>query len=179
MPEIEIRPAVEDDIPELVKMDHDYQTDYVWQIDRILDEGQVTLNFREVRLPRAVKVNYPTQPETLNEDWDKRSGVLVANMKTKTVGYICIQQNESTGTAWFTDLAVTPELRRKGIGTALILAGQDWADHHRLRRVILVMQSKNYPAVRLAMRLGYEFCGYNDYYFSNQDIALFFSRFVR
>jgi ribosomal protein S18 acetylase RimI-like enzyme len=45
--------------------------------------------------------------------------------------------------------------------------------------MILEMQSKNIPAVHLAMRLGYEFCGYNDHYYSNQDIALFFAQFLR
>jgi RimJ/RimL family protein N-acetyltransferase len=41
------------------------------------------------------------------------------------------------------------------------------------------MQSKNHPAIQLAHKLGFEFCGYNDHYFSNQDIALFFSRPLR
>ena len=38
------------------------------------------------------------------------------------------------------------------------------------------MQSKNYPAIHLALNQGYAFCGYNDHYYSTQDIALFFVR---
>jgi hypothetical protein len=40
------------------------------------------------------------------------------------------------------------------------------------------MQSKNHPAMMLAQKYGYEFCGYNDRYYSNQDIALVFMRAV-
>jgi RimJ/RimL family protein N-acetyltransferase len=41
------------------------------------------------------------------------------------------------------------------------------------------MHSKNMAAVRLAMKMGFEFCGYNDQYYANQDIALFFSALLR
>lgn len=179
MPEVEIRPAVSADIPELIKLEHSYQTDYVWQMDRNMDEGHIGIGFREVRLPRSVKVDYPHQPEQLLNDWTNRSGVLVAALRGLAVGYACVNSSTPTSTAWITDLVIDRGVRRQGVGTALILGVQDWADHQRLRRAIMVMQSKNYPAIRLALRLGYEFCGYNDYYYSNQDIALFFSRFVR
>jgi len=38
------------------------------------------------------------------------------------------------------------------------------------------MTSKNYAAIRLSQKLGFEFCGYNDHYYLTQDIALFFGR---
>jgi RimJ/RimL family protein N-acetyltransferase len=38
------------------------------------------------------------------------------------------------------------------------------------------MLSKNNAAIRLAQKLGYEFCGYNDHYYETQDIAIFFGR---
>ena len=46
-------------------------------------------------------------------------------------------------------------------------------------RAMLEMPSKNNPAMRLAQKLGYEFCGYNDQYYETQDIALFFGRSIR
>ena len=72
-----------------------------------------------------------------------------------------------------------PDLRREGIGTALILAAQDWGIEHGARRIMLEIHSKNHPAIQMARKLNYEFCGYNDNYFPNQDIALFFSRSLR
>jgi GNAT superfamily N-acetyltransferase len=76
-------------------------------------------------------------------------------------------------------LVVVPSARRKGIASALILAAQDWARRRNDRRMILELQSKNTPAIRMALKLGFEFCGYNDHYYLNQDIALFFTQFLR
>jgi hypothetical protein len=40
------------------------------------------------------------------------------------------------------------------------------------------MQTKNYPAIQFARAQGFVFCGFNDHYYMNQDIALFFGRGV-
>jgi ribosomal protein S18 acetylase RimI-like enzyme len=76
-------------------------------------------------------------------------------------------------------MVVRPDTRRKGIASGLVLAAQEWAAERRCRRILLEMQSKNFPAICLAIKLGYEFCGYQDQYFANQDTALFFTRFMR
>jgi ribosomal protein S18 acetylase RimI-like enzyme len=69
-------------------------------------------------------------------------------------------------------------LRRQGIGKALLLAAEDWAVHRGNFRLILELQSKNHPGISLARKRGYEFCGYIDRYYPNQDIALFFGKSV-
>jgi hypothetical protein len=45
--------------------------------------------------------------------------------------------------------------------------------------MVLEMQPKNHAAISMAQKLGFDLCGYNDRYYSNRDIALFFSRSVR
>jgi ribosomal protein S18 acetylase RimI-like enzyme len=45
--------------------------------------------------------------------------------------------------------------------------------------MVLEMQPKNYPAIQLAQKLGFDFCGYNDRYYANRDIALFFAKGLR
>ncbi len=179
MPKIEIRPAVVDDMSRISQMDHDFKTSYVWQMDVITDEGQTGVSFREVRLPRPVKVEFPRLPDQVRLDWPERLSVLVGLFEGELVGYIAISERIAPTTAWITDLAVDPELRRQGIGSALVLAAQEWTVQRRLRRVVLEMQSKNIPAVHLAKKLGYEFCGYNDRYYENQDIAVFFGLSLR
>jgi RimJ/RimL family protein N-acetyltransferase len=54
--------------------------------------------------------------------------------------------------------------RRRGVGSALLAAGQAWAESRAHRRLIVEVQSKNLPAIRLVQKFGYEFCGYNDQY---------------
>lgn len=179
MPQIEIRPVLSADISNLIQIDHACQTDYVWQMSRSVDEGEVVIQFREVRLPRSVQVEYPYPPTSLVENWKDRAGLLVASMDGEPVGYIGLSESKSSATVAISDLAVTLPHRRKGIATALLLAAQQWAMHRRMRSVALTVQSKNYPAIRLALKLGFDFCGYNDDYYANQDIALFFNRFLK
>ena len=38
------------------------------------------------------------------------------------------------------------------------------------------MQTKNFPAMQFARAQGFVFCGFNDHYYTNQDIALFFGK---
>ncbi len=179
MPEIEIRHANLTDITKLIGLEHSFLTSYVWQMDRSFEKGQWTVNFREVRLPRPTKVDYPISAEILGTELAQRSGLLVAALKNEPVGYVGIKAMSVTGTAWVTDLVVNNDMRRKGIGSALVLAAQDWAASRNLLRLVLEMQSKNFPAIHLALKMGYEFSGYNDQYYATRDIALFFARFLR
>lgn len=179
MPEIEIRPVVAADVPALVALDHTCETDYVWQMERTFDEAQMTINFRQVRLPRPVQLEYPRPPQMLQQERFNRLVLLVAVMGGRPVGYVRLKDDVIPGAAWISDLVVDAYSRRKGIGTALVLAGQQWAAQHSLRRVVLEMSSKNHPATELATRLGYEFSGYNDHYYLSQNIAVFFAQFLR
>jgi len=180
MPEVQIRPAVVNDLSSLVRIEHSYQSLYVWQMDRVVEDGQILLNFRQTRLPRPVRVDYLGSHPLLNEDnWSRYQAVFVATIQQIPVGYIGLSDQFSPKTLWVTDCAVRDDHRRQGIGTALVIAAQDWAAEQGFRRAVLEMQSKNHPAIQMARKLGYEFCGYNDHYFANQDIALFFSRSLR
>ena len=180
MPEIQIRPAAASDLPSLIKIEHGYQSQYVWQMDRAVEDGQIQVNFRQTRLPRPVRVDYSGSHPLMNEDnWSRYQAVFVASINDTVVGYIGLSDQVVPKTLWVTDCAVREDHRRHGIGTALVLAAQEWAAENGFRKAILEMQSKNHPAIQFARKLGYEFCGYNDHYFANQDIALFFSRSLR
>jgi len=179
MPKIEIRPAKSDDIPSLIALEHSYVSDYVWQMELQRDEQKTSIVFRQVKLPRSVQVKYPRNPQELAEEWTKRNGVLVATMDAEIVGYACLMNNMAPNTTWVTDLVVLRRQRRQGIGTALLIASQDWAMQKNNRRILLEMQPKNFPAISLAEKLGFDLCGYNDHYYTNQDIALFFSKWLR
>lgn len=182
MPEIQIRSAQAADIEALIAIDHNYSTDYVWQMEvQQPDENEISVRFRQVRLPRSVRVEYPRSLQSLKTGWKKRSSLLMALTpeNDEIVGYVSISKDLVPLTAWITDIAVIPRLRRRGIGAALILAAQEWAKKQHLTRIILEAQPKNDPAISLAQILGFGFCGYNDRYYANQDIALFFAKSIR
>jgi ribosomal protein S18 acetylase RimI-like enzyme len=179
VPPFEIRPASVGDIPHLIALDHSCQSDYVWQLELRREAGQVVAGFREVRLPRSIKVEYPRNPSTLSDEWMRRDVSLVAAEEGSAIGYICATVEYASAVAWITDLAVSPLQRRKGAASALLTAAQTWTGEREIRRLILEMQSKNQAYIRLAQKFGYEFCGYNDQYYQTQDVALFFGRSIK
>jgi len=179
MPEIEIRPAIATDIPELTALDHTYSSEFVWQMEIQVEDKQIGINFREIRLPRSVRVEYPRPTHTLEEDWTRRSGLLVAILEAQVVGYVSLMLDIAPITTWITDLAVVRRVRRQGIGSTLVLAAQEWGEQRNTRRLVLEMQPKNHPAVHMAQKLGFSFCGYNDRYYANHDIGLFFAKSLR
>jgi len=181
MPEIEIRPAIADDIPFITKLEHNYETSYVWQMqfNQKEDRNHITTNFRRVRLPRTFRVDYPRSPNNLTSDWTERSGLLVAVHEGEAIGYASLELDIAPSTTWVTDLVVAQKLRRKGIGSALLLAALEWGSNHASRYLVLEMQPKNYPAIQLAQKFGFDFCGYNDRYYTNNDIGIFFAKSLR
>ena len=173
---VEVRPAKSSDIKLLIDLDHNFSTEYVWQLDLGQERPEFAVGFREARLPRAMAVSYPRDPRLLEDDWQDRGALVVAEAEARIFGYVCINTQIAPGALWITDLVVNTLHRRRGIGTRLMLQAQDWAREQGIRRVILEMQSKNYPGIRLAQKLAYEFSGFNDRYYENRDIALFFAK---
>jgi GNAT superfamily N-acetyltransferase len=177
--DFEIRPGTVNDVPRLTVLDHSSLSDYVWQLELRREVGQASANFREVRLPRSIEVKYPRSPASLSEVWTSRDLVLVALQDGSPIGYLCAMQQPTSDVAWVTDIVVAPHQRRKGAGSALLMATQAWALERGIHRLMLEMQSKNQACIRLAQKFGYDFCGYNDQYYPTQDVALFFGRAIK
>ncbi len=179
MPEIQIRPTIASDLTRLMGLDHSITSEAVWQLELRRDAGQVTATFREVRLPRTISVIYPRSPFALADDWVKRSMMYTAMVGQDAIGYISLLERVMDSSVYITDLVVNAANRRQGVASALLMAAQDWAAGRSLRRVVLEMQSKNLPAIRLSQKFGYDFCGYNDHYYLTQDVVLFFSKAIK
>jgi ribosomal protein S18 acetylase RimI-like enzyme len=80
---------------------------------------------------------------------------------------------------WIANMAVHPDFRRRGIGTALVRRARQWAKGLALQSLVVELTTKNYPALSFCRKFGFEFCGFNDHYYTNQDIALFFVQTFR
>jgi len=178
MPEIQIRPAIAADISYLIALDHHSTSDHAWQMEfhTEREQGQIMVNFRKVRLPRPVRLGYPHPPGSLVDDWEKRSGVLVALLGERPIGYASLMLDRIPLTSWVSDLIVDRHYRRQGIGSALVLAASEWAQNMESNNLVLEMQPKNHPAIQLAYKMGFEFCGYNHFYYPNHGIGIFFGK---
>ena len=175
MSDFQIRNTISTDLARLSAIDHTIQTEYVWQLDLHRETGQVDAIFREVRLPRSIRIEHPRPAAELADTWHT-SPMLSAMLNNEAVGYIRFTDKFIPHAVWITDVVVARELRMQGIARKLVTAVQKWGAHKGLRRAILETQSKNFPAIRMFHKLGFEFCGYNDIYYPNRDVALFFSR---
>jgi GNAT superfamily N-acetyltransferase len=176
MAEVQVRPATLEDLPHLSAFDHGYSTDYVWQMELRDDAstGEIHAAFRPVRLPRPMRVNVAREPERLADEWNRRVCFLVAEQDGVVKGYLNLVLAPAADTGWVAECVVERRFRRAGVGSVLLAAGAQWSRANRLKRLILEMQSKNYPAICFAQKHGLAFCGYNDRYYPNQDVALYF-----
>jgi GNAT superfamily N-acetyltransferase len=174
-----VRLATLADLNVCLSLDHDWVTDHVWQMQVHEDESDVGVNFHTMRLPRRMRAQYPRNLEQLVEDWQRDEGFWVAEVDGQVRGYADVLAQPWQGMAWLANMAVERGYRRKGIGTALLRQARQWAWEQGLTAMLAEATTKNYPALCFYRRLGFEFCGFNDHFYTNQDIALFFVQMLR
>lgn len=174
MAEIEIRPAISNDIAVLEGFDHSCETTHVWQLTNIINKDHINVDLKEIRLPRVLHLAYPRREESLKDTWTKHTLFLVARCEDNLVGYLILDENVDQESAVIRDVVVTPLLRRQGIATTLLFAAQDWLKKRGTTRLILEIPAKNHPMIALVRKLRFEFSGMADRYYANHDMAFFF-----
>lgn len=169
-----IRPALLHDLHECFNLDSSYETDCVWQLEQREEESGISVALRKARLPRPMRVVYPPLGGELLNRWEQGGCVLVAELDGQVRGYLDMSLQRDQKLGWVHHLTVDRPYRRRGLGTALVQEAIRWGQQRAVRRMMFAVQSKNHPAIRFCQQLGFDFCGFNDRYFSNRDIALFF-----
>ena len=179
MAEILIRQAVSPDIELLSHFDHTVKTECVWQMTQNAESGRIVTTFIENHLPREMRLTYPQSPDSLLERWKNYSSVLIACINTVPVGYVTFTSTFASDMLWVKDLVVDELWRRKSVATTLIQAANSWGASRHFSRMSIEMSSKNFPGISLVKKSGFEFSGYDDTFYNNNDIALFFSRYIK
>jgi ribosomal protein S18 acetylase RimI-like enzyme len=177
--EIEIRPAISSDIPELMSFDHSVSTGHIWQVDANIVEREISVRLLETRLPRPLTLAYPKRVEEMADTWTEHSLFLIARMDAKLVGYLTLSIEKDTRTALITNLVVNANFRNQGIASGLVVAVRNHLRNTGIRRLLMAIPVRNEAALALATKLKMTFCGYINHYFVNQDAALFYSLAVK
>lgn len=176
-----IRDGLESDIPVCLQLDHHYETDYVWQMTLDENLGQWNISFKKQHLPRTLEAVYPASEARLRLALPSDQCFLVAVAKDdrEILGYLTLRNDHVHRIALVQDIVVSPPYRRQRIGTRLVGIARQWAKEHGLFQLMIESQTRNYLGIQFAQQNGFKFCGFNDQYFSNQDIAVFFGQSLR
>jgi ribosomal protein S18 acetylase RimI-like enzyme len=175
-----IRDGHRSDIADCLNLDHTYETDYVWQMQINNEEGW-RIDFKTERLPRALTVTYPASEERLHASTAPDQCFLVATTRDnpQVIGYLVMRADPLYHIGQVQDVVVSPSFRRQKLGTRLTKIALRWAREQHLTSLMIETQTKNLPGIRFCEAAGFTFCGFNDRYFPNRDIAVFFSQSVR
>lgn len=158
------------------ELDGSYTTEYVWQMQAHERERSIEVRFDAVRLPRPMKVAYPRHPDELLPNWRQGECFLVsADESGQSFAFLDMTAQTWHSVGWIRNLIVHRNSRRQGVATALLRAARYWALDNQLNKIMLDTQTKNFPAIRFAQKQGFAYCGYNDRYYRNGDIAVFFT----
>ena len=177
---MQVYPAELADLNPCHELNGSYTTDYVWQMQTHQTGHRADIRFDIIRLPRPMQVTYPRSSDELFEHWQQEEGcfLVVRNLRDEVVGFIDGQPYPWQDLLWISNLVIEPAYRRQGYGTTLLQAARRWALANELHKLMLEVQTKNHPAISLAQKLGFQFCGYNERYYANKDIALFFCQSI-
>jgi GNAT superfamily N-acetyltransferase len=174
-----VRIARDDDWQACLDIDLSYETDTAWQMDNRQEDGEWRVSFREIRLPRTLRIQPPAPDETSLKTWQHRDAFWVAIEHRKISGYLGLDVDSARHQAQITDLVVAPEDRRQGMATALLARATEWCLRQHINQLILVSSLKAYPAIAFAMKHRFGFCGFQDAYWPGQEVALFFRQRIR
>ncbi len=202
-PNFLIRDGLESDIDACLGLDHRYETNYVWQMQMGREEqgDQWNITLRMERLPRTMELLYPADEHRLRTVLPKdhcflvavgRSSAPAATVESpeddllaspanlnQVFGYLGMYHDRAYQIGVIYDLIVSRPYRGRQIGSRLLNVAKRWAKERGIVRLTIQTQTKNYPGIRFCQTQGFTFCGFNDRYYTNQDIAVFFSQTVR
>lgn len=173
-----IRDGLESDLAACLELDHRYETDFVWQMNFEGEPGNWRITFQTQHLPRTLDTVYTPDLARLRLTLPPEHCFLVAVSKESNdvLGYLAMRHDPVYSTAWVQSVVVSRPYRRRRIGTRLVNVARQWARERHVTQMTVENRTQNYPGIVFCQQSGFKFCGFNDQYFPDQDIAVFFSQ---
>ncbi|MBC8098676.1 MAG: GNAT family N-acetyltransferase [Armatimonadetes bacterium] len=173
-----IRDGLASDLSACLALDHTYETDYVWQMSLTPEGGGWQVLFKKERLPRTLQTAYDASEHRLRATVPPDHCFLVAGERDSDVlyGYLSMRYEPSRRVGWIQDVMVDRAYRRAGVASRLMRVARTWAIERGITRLMVETQTRNVPSIGFCTALGFAFCGYNDRYLDQQDIAVFFGQ---
>ena len=179
MAEIEIGAAAMEELPQIAQMDLSFESDYVWKTQMLEGLDSFESSFQRIRLPKTIRVSFQAYSTANMETLIQRREILAVRYEGNVIGYARLEQDETVNRLVVKSGGIMPEYRNKGVGSVLLDRICEIAHYNRIRSLVCMVQAKNDPAIRFLMARGFVFCGYQEFFFRNMEIGLFFSKNIR
>jgi GNAT superfamily N-acetyltransferase len=199
---LSFRPGTSVDVDACLALNHQCESDRVWQMTLNATDPtqQVQIGFRVEKLPRTISLIHIPDRRRLHDDPDLGRLFVVARPyiavqphipidpespdapltlpppppRQPIIGYVVAHYDEMRGLAWLDDVCVSEVHRRQKIAAQLVDGVRLWAREQGATRLLTAIPTKHAPMIALCQGIGMIFCGYNDQFFPNHDIAILF-----
>ena len=179
MAEIEIGAATLEEYPQIAAMDLSFESDYVWKTQTLEEYESFESSFQRIRLPKTIRVSFQAYSSANLETLIRNREILSVRYDDRVIGYVRLERDETVNRLMLKTGGIMPEYRNKGVGSVLLDQVTEIARHNGLRSIVCMVQAKNDPAIHFLLSHGFVFCGYQEFFFRNMEIGLFFSKNVR
>lgn len=171
------RPLVLQDLPLLHTIDANFCSDRFLDVRKSSEGFNVTWQLIERPLdPPFISTDYNIPAYELEELADrlqKNDGLYLAGEDDgRLIAFLDMPRERWRNTALISNLYVEQKFRRRGIGAELINRAAAWAKEQNIRAIWLETQSNNFPACQFYRVCGFELCGIDDHFYSNEDITI-------
>lgn len=178
-----IRSATMNDAPLLARMNLNFESETVFcaTIDdqlRTTNEA-AAIAFQEVRLPKRDTIAFQRPPKEFFEMKLRADEVVAATIENTPVGFLHLDIDAERSCLRLCTGGVASDQRNAGVGLALLNHAETTAKKLELKRITAALQSKNAPAIAFIQKQGYRLSGYEEFYFPNLELALFFTKMIR
>lgn len=179
MAEIEIGAATIEEYPQISAMNLSFESNYVWKTQMLESLDMFESSFQRIRLPKTIQVSFQAYCPGNLEALIHRREILSVRYENKVIGYARLEQDETVNRLVLKTGGIMPEYRNKGVGGVLLERITNIARHNNIPSIVCMLQAKNDPAIRFLLARGFVFSGYQEFFFQNMEIGLFFSKNVR
>lgn len=110
------------------------------------------------------------------ENPNEKCRFFVAEENGEIVGYSRMHIYRWNNSALITTVLVDVQHRRRGIGTRLLRAMEDFARENKARVLMTDVPPDNVPAIQLDFKNGFKICGYNDKIYQDGKTAIYLAK---
>jgi GNAT superfamily N-acetyltransferase len=157
-----------------LEIDLSYETEYAWQMDTVERTHEWNASFRKVHLPRRLRMEHPIPETGRIKHWAAADQVLLAIEHREVIGLIAVSLDLIQHQARISDLGVTTNYRRQGVGTSLLKRATEWCRRQRVSQLVLPCPLKAEPAIQFAIKHRFNVGGFQEDYWPGHEVALFF-----